>query len=662
MKGVISHVFYFGVLVGLCYFADLGMGLWAQPVVPKNLDFAGMHLRLSSHARKEIQEKVDRLFYGQISLQTKALRAEIYFPIIERIFKEEDVPLDFKYLSIQESALIGDAVSSSQAIGFWQFKIPAAKEVGLRIDRSMDERKHIIASTRGAARYLKRNNFFYHNWIYALTSYNTGRGGAEDYVQEKYLGKKNMTISKKTHWYVKTFLAHLITFEEVLKDRNSKKDLYLLEYGQGSGKTLADIAKKFNVEVEELKRHNLWLKAKRVPEGEYIVMVPSKEFKKLPGAKRSRSSPRVKKSPPLVMVMDVKKKFSKEYLYALRIHGIRAILSVKGEQLPDLIARSGLDDRHFLKYNDIIDERHRVKVGYPYYLRPKRGKASVYYHLVLKNDTWWSISQLYGIRMKSLVQKNRMSLGDSLRVGTVLWLRKKRPTFLSPDLYQQVIEPILVEKLTQNDSIPEIPEPKIPTDSIPKSQGDSTSTALLPYPHWIEKGQTLYGIARAYHVSVIDIMQWNGMEDPNFLAIGAKLNLYIPPPDTMVVVPVQEHRLPYDSLLKELRKKELKLDSLWSFPPFSVPDSIPLSKPPKIPADTTQTPQRERIPILKEDSLSAPLPKELPSDPITHVVQPEETIYGIARRYGVAVEEIMQLNKKGDNYQIQVGEQLIIKE
>ena len=87
----------------------------------------------------------------------------LYFPIIENIFKEEGVPDDFKYLSLQESGLISDAVSTSNAVGFWQFKDFTAREVGLRVDKQIDERKNIVSSTRGAAVYLKRNNFLMNN-------------------------------------------------------------------------------------------------------------------------------------------------------------------------------------------------------------------------------------------------------------------------------------------------------------------------------------------------------------------------------------------------------------------------------------------------------------------------------------------------------------------
>ena len=62
-------------------------------------------------------------------------RVSLYFPIIERVLNEEKIPDDFKYLSIQESALISTAKSSSNAFGFWQFKEETAKTHGLIINK-----------------------------------------------------------------------------------------------------------------------------------------------------------------------------------------------------------------------------------------------------------------------------------------------------------------------------------------------------------------------------------------------------------------------------------------------------------------------------------------------------------------------------------------------
>ena len=200
-----------------------------NPKVPANYEFADIKLTITENARKQIQKDVEALHRNQTYLNRRIEKIDLFFPIIERVFREENLPDDFKYLTIQESALVSDAVSSSNAVGFWQFKEASAIEVGLKVDRHIDERMHITASSRGAAKYLKKNNFFFDNWIYALLAYNTGPGGAEKHINKKYIGKKKMEINKHTHWYIKKFLAHKIAFEHEIH-KNYAPTLRLYEY------------------------------------------------------------------------------------------------------------------------------------------------------------------------------------------------------------------------------------------------------------------------------------------------------------------------------------------------------------------------------------------------------------------------------------------------
>ena len=617
--------------------------VWAQPKVPSRVRFADLRLHLSSSAQREIQQKVDKLVLaGGNSVEVKTRRAEMYFPIIERVFEEEDLPEDFKYLAIQESALIGNAVSSANAVGFWQFKIPAAKEVGLRIDHYVDERKHIVFSTRGAARYLKRNNFFYSNWVYALTAYNTGRGGAEAYIEEKYLGKKEMKISKRTHWYVKTFLAHVIAFREELTHRPKKKPLYLLEYHQGGGKTLNSIAQKFDLQTAALAKYNLWLKKGKVPE-DYVVLVPSKELRKLPNParkKRSHAKALAKKKHPKArllthpMVVNIKKRLAPSYLYSVRVNGLRAIISRKRERMSDLVARSGLLEKRFLAYND-LSLRFAVRKsilapnpGQVYYLERKKGRAHIHYHVVRRGENWWSISQDYGLRAKKLALRNRMSYEeDTLKAGMVLWLRKTRPRYMGQEFYEDILEPVIKHAI---DTVQ-----KVKADTVRVEPKDSARYVGM-YPHWMEEGQTLYGVSRAYGVTVEEIMAWNDIDDPNNLPIGTKVYLNIVPPDTTVIVPVFRERVPYDSLVKE-RERLLTELRLWQ-------------------ADSTRRAQMPNSPLVS----TPPPPTE--SKRLVHVVGSGETLYGIAQHYGVSVEEIMKLNSKEDDYSLRAGEELLIRE
>ncbi|HKZ36807.1 MAG TPA: lytic transglycosylase domain-containing protein, partial [Chryseolinea sp.] len=187
------------------------------PQVPHKMQFAGMTLAIRDDARKEIQKDVNALTQSPRHHNIKVERAKTYFPIIEKVFEEERVPDDFKYLVLQESALIADAVSVSNAVGFWQFKDFTAVEMGLRVDKEIDERLNIVSSTRAAARYIKKNNFYFNNWIFALQAYQMGAGGAMKSLKDHQSGAKNMEITSATYWYVKKFLAHKVAFGDAVK-------------------------------------------------------------------------------------------------------------------------------------------------------------------------------------------------------------------------------------------------------------------------------------------------------------------------------------------------------------------------------------------------------------------------------------------------------------
>ena len=175
------------------------------PKVPQSIKFDNMVLDLDSDIITTIQNEVDAIHANDKYFQIYIDRVNIYFPFIEKIIEEEGMPEDIKYLAIQESALISDAVSSSNAVGFWQFKSETAKDYNLVVNSNIDERKNIISSTKAACRYIKNSNYTFENWMFSILSYQQGLNGAKALVDPKLYGAKRMTIDMNTHWYVIKF-------------------------------------------------------------------------------------------------------------------------------------------------------------------------------------------------------------------------------------------------------------------------------------------------------------------------------------------------------------------------------------------------------------------------------------------------------------------------
>src|ERR1700722_20204792 len=78
-----------------------------------------------------------------------------YFSLIESILGEYGLPKELKYLAVIESNLKSTAVSRVGAKGPWQLMPQTARDLGLKVNKNVDERKNYVKSTRAAALYLR---------------------------------------------------------------------------------------------------------------------------------------------------------------------------------------------------------------------------------------------------------------------------------------------------------------------------------------------------------------------------------------------------------------------------------------------------------------------------------------------------------------------------
>lgn len=590
-------------------------GVFAQkailPDVPNKLEFAGITVNLDADAQKLVQNEVNTLLTPENKyLIDKLERIQLYFPIIESILEKEEVPEDFKYIAVSESSLLPDAISISNAVGFWQMKLASAQEVGLRVDKEIDERKNIFGSTRGAALYLKRNNLIYRNWISSLFSYSLGASGISKIVPSQWTYAKEVDFNAQTDRYLLKTIAHRIAFEFKI-NRLKESRFSIVEYKNTKGKTLRDIATMANTDINELKKYNSWLLTDTIPSDKnysVAILVPTENLEDIQlklNLKNELASSAA--NFPILKRLTVVTASEDEPIF-YEINGKKGILAKAGDDVASLAKSSKMKISDFLHYNDMTNKEF-IEEGKIYYLKKKDLKGPVPNHTVLKVQTMWQISQMYGIRMKNLLHLNRMKTGQTIQKGRVVYLQKKSPKD----------QPI---KLLNNEDSEELE--KVPI----KEQYDGTEEKALVkdaiQPENTEK------IAKPLEKPII----------PENLIIEESDNKNNRPSreeDDIIVISDKDDVIP-----TETKKAPVN------------------PTPPAVVKNTPVNPSPTTVKTAPEKTTATPSPTTVSSSGV-HKVDIGQTLYSVARQYNVSVKELAEWNNITTNEHIKVGQTLILK-
>jgi len=181
--------------------------------IPENIDFAGEKIPIENF---DIYESLEReiliiTYYHSQTIQTLK-RTRRYFPLIENILKQYNIPDDFKFLCIAESNLT-QTISPKQAVGFWQLLESTAKEYGLEINDKIDERYNIKKSTEAACKYILDSYKKYGSWTLAAASFNFGRTAIDNQIKiQKTTNYYDMYLNEETARYVYRAVAYKIIY------------------------------------------------------------------------------------------------------------------------------------------------------------------------------------------------------------------------------------------------------------------------------------------------------------------------------------------------------------------------------------------------------------------------------------------------------------------
>ncbi len=255
--------------------------------MPSNLNFAGEPVPID---QSDVYERMDRELLVNTYWQSNGLllikRAQKYFPIIEPILKHHGIPDDFKYLAVIESGLT-QAVSPAGAKGFWQILAGTGRELGLEVNKNVDERYHIEKATEAACKYLLKSKERLGSWTLAAAGYNGGNNGIKRRLEEqKVANYYDLLLGQETGRYV----FRIVAIKEILCNTEkygfnyTNKHLYKLpetyEVTVDTAVTdFADFGIKYGMTYKELKQENPWLRERHLnnkSRKEYIIKVLKK--------------------------------------------------------------------------------------------------------------------------------------------------------------------------------------------------------------------------------------------------------------------------------------------------------------------------------------------------------------------------------------------------
>ena len=248
------------------------------------VSFCGEQVPLDSvQVRERLEKEMLLILWNRPQVILWLKRSTRYFPFIEKTLAQHNMPDDLKYVPVVESALLPHAGSYKGAVGYWQFIKSTGLNYGLTINRNIDERRNLYASTKAAVSYLKELHSLFDSWTLAAAAYNVG----EDRIQDEKTSQMvdnyyNFYLPLETQRYIFKMVAiklilsnpsrygfHLqpddyyppISFDRVKLILPGRTPLYLAAQAAGTNfKQIKDLN-------PEIRGHNL-------TKGSHIIAVP----------------------------------------------------------------------------------------------------------------------------------------------------------------------------------------------------------------------------------------------------------------------------------------------------------------------------------------------------------------------------------------------------
>lgn len=254
--------------------------------IPEQITFAGEVIPIQ---RFDVREKFDRELVSNVYFHSNTIllikRANRYFPIIEPILEQHNIPEDFKYIAMIESGFQPRIVSPAGAAGIWQFLKATGREYGLEVNSYVDERYNVEKATEAACKYLQSGYDNFGSWTLTAASYNIGKTRiAKEIIRQDSNSYFDLLLPDETSRYVFRALA----LKQIMQNPSKfgfnihEQDLYPpLPYKKvlvtSEIDDMVEFAQSYQTTYYMLKEFNPWLRETyltNVSGKEYVIKVP----------------------------------------------------------------------------------------------------------------------------------------------------------------------------------------------------------------------------------------------------------------------------------------------------------------------------------------------------------------------------------------------------
>ena len=372
--------------------------------------------------------------------------SDFYFPLIEEILDQYDMPLELLAMAVIESALIPRAVSRARAKGMWQFMYGTAKLYSLTMNSYVDERFDPIASTHAAARHMKDLYNIFGDWSLAIAAYNCGAGNVNKAIRRSG-GKRNFWdiypyLPRETRGYVPAFVAANYVLAYYKEHDLTPKKIYMPSHVDTFmvNKMLhfEQVSAVVGIPIDELRNYNPQYMHDIIPGAErpYVLRVPY-EYTTL-FAEKEKEIYTYKDS--IYFNSNIIKQVASRGYQPQGIDGRNKIIHRvrEGETLGGLAVKYRVYANDIRYWNGIRGNLIRtgqklviytkVKQAAPVKVTASATKSNqarkevntdnAVVHVVKKGETLWSISQLYdNVTYYDLMQLNRMTKKSMIYPG-----------------------------------------------------------------------------------------------------------------------------------------------------------------------------------------------------------------------------------------------------